>query len=381
MTYFIAVIYFIIFCIVLRIFDRVNPKALMMGIMSLIALIVMSEYNGQTGLIEEKVASFVSYDMFKGGDFQIPFLVQYIFAYVPFALLDYEYSAHGMNMGIQAFSFLLGVQYVFKGKIHWLLPVFMLFPSYFHYSIFGLRDPMISLVTLLIVISAINTDKKRFVQICIAFAVVSIGLRPEFSMIILGFAGVRLFVDASKRQRIFIFILGLIGLYGLLLVMPIAFGLSSTGSAINNVDLMVQFNELRANRRLGQEYGDGSHILGGQLYSYDFLVRYPIQVLASFVAPLPVDIRGALDLLAFGESVLFCFIVFLAAKKARLNRTALVLFLCGAAYMVLQAIFAANYGNILRVRYPAFIFFLAASVSSGALSSIPRKRVRRSARN
>ena len=362
MTYFIAVTYFLILCMLLRAVDRLDPRSFMMGIGTLFLLVLFSEMNGQIGLIEEKVASFVSYDMYKGESIQVPFLLQYILAYIPFALLDYEYSAHGMNMGIQAFSFLLGVQYVFRGKLNWVLAIFLLFPSYYHYAIFGLRDPIINLVSLLIVVSAIKATKFQFVFICVFFAAIAIALRPEFSMIILGFAGVRLFVDAKSKQKITIFILGLVGLYVMLLVMPIAFGISSTGSAVGNIDLLVQFNELRANRRLGTEYGDGSHILGGILYSFDFYQRYPIQVAASFVAPLPVDIRGSLDILAFAESVIFCFVVFIALRRARDNRLAMILFLCGAAYMLLQAIFAANYGNILRVRYPAFIFFLAAAV-------------------
>ena len=65
-------------------------------------------------------------------------------------------------------------------------------------------------------------------------------------------------------------------------------------------------------------------------------------------------------ILAAIDSLVFCFIVYLAFLKIRINRNAKLLFFCGIIYMLLQALFAFNYGNLLRVRYPGYIFFLAA---------------------
>jgi len=323
-------------------------------------------------LIEEKVASFVSYDMYKGFAFQLGFLVQYVLAWIPLTLLDDEYVAHGLNIGLQAFIFMLGARYIFNLKPSVKLLIFMLFPSYYHYAIFGLRDPLINLVATTIAIGALHLNKRDFILLCLSMSVLSIGIRPEFSLIIVGFAILREFFDSTGRRRFFIGFCALGGLYAALSIMPIAFGLPSSGNPVQNIDTMTQFNELRNARRLG-EYGSGSHILSGTLYSYPFLVRYPIQVAGSFLAPLPIDIRGSLDLIAFAESLIFCAVVLWAIKVHTKNERATLLFWCGMVYMLLQAIFAINYGNILRIRYPSLVFFLTAIVAAETLKVIRPK--------
>jgi len=164
---------------------------------------------------------------------------------------------------------------------------------------------------------------------------------------------------STKWQRFALIMMSGFVIYAALLVLPLAFGLPSTGSALNNINAMVQFNEFRSGRHLGED-GSGSHILGGQLFSYPFLIRYPIQIVVSFVAPLPFEIRGGLGAIAFIESMLFCFVAYLGLSAARVDRTARFLFFCGLIYICLQALFAFNYGNLLRVRYPSYIFFFAA---------------------
>ena len=337
----------------------------------LLVLSLVSILNNETGFIAEKVASFAAYDIYQGTNFTLGFFVQYILLWIPFELFDDKYAAHGLNMGLQAFTFMLGARFVFNMKSSWMLALFTLFPSYYHYSIFGLRDPLINLVVVLVVIAAMRQNTKQFVITCMALSVLSIGIRAELSMILMGFAGIKMYFDVSGAKRLLLILAGIAALYVALLILPLAFGVPSTGSVAGNIDSMVQFNELRNERRLG-EYGSGSHILGGALYGYQFGVRYPVQIGASFLAPLPVDIRSSLDALALFESVLFIFAAFCGYKAARLNQTSLILFCCGIAYMLLQAIFAINYGNILRVRYPCLIIFLCLLYTSPS----PRDRTR-----
>lgn len=375
MKYLIAGGYFCFFCAALYIFGRINIRSLIYGLVMLTALILFSVFNDSSAFIDEKVASFVSYDMYKEGRFTLTFFVQYILAWIPIAVLDYEYSAHGLNIGMQAFVFMLGAQYLFGVKASWQLFLFSMFPSYYHYAIFGLRDPLINFVAVIVAIGALNLGRQQFVLLCMGLSILSIGIRPEFSLIIAGFAGLRLFFGGTRKQKIVIGIVGLAGIYAALLVMPLAFGIGTTGSAAGNIEAMISFNELRNARRLGGD-GSGSHILGGSLFSYPFPVRYPIQAVASFVAPLPFEIRGQLDLLAFGESTIFCFVAALALRAAWKHPEARLLFACAMAYMLLQALFAFNYGNVLRVRYPALVFFLATTVAP----DVVRARAGRSAR-
>ena len=377
MKYVLAISYFTLFCVVLRTVRPLTATMLVYGAAMLFLLGTASALNDSTGLIDEKVASFVSYDMFKGGQFQTTFFIQYLLAWIPFEILDYEYTAHGLNIGLQAFIFMLGAVLIFDLKPGWKLLAFSLFPSYFHYAIFGLRDPLINLLAVTIAAGALKLKPRQFILLCAGASVVSLGIRPEFSLIIAGFGVLGLFFSAKPKQQVVIALLSLATLYGALLVMPLAFGLPSTGSVDGNIELMTRFNELRNERRLG-EYGSGSHMLGGALYSYPFPVRYPIQVAGSFLAPLPMDIRRGFDILAFAESLMFCLIVVLAARKHRVNEPATLLFWCGIAYMLLQAIFAINYGNVLRVRYPCLIFFLTSLVAADQVQSrrgtMPAKR-------
>jgi len=366
MKYAIAFCYFATFCTLLRFFGRFENRSIFYGVAMLCALSMFAVLNDMTGLILEKGASFISYDMFKGDALLTTFYLQYLLAWIPFQLLDYEYTAHGMNIGLQAFTFLLAAQYIFGMKTSWKLLAFSLVPSYFHYSIFGLRDPLINLIVTTIAIAAMRLDAKQFVYLCLVSALMCMAVRPELSLIILGFACLRVYFDATKWQRVTLILLSGFVVYASLIVLPLAFGLSSTGSALNNIDVMVQFNEIRSERHVGTD-GSGSHILNGQLFTYPFLVRYPIQIFVSFVSPLPSEIRGMLGAIAFAESILLCFVAYLAASAARTDSTARFLFFCGLIYIFLQALFAFNYGNLLRVRYPSFIFFFGAIACSDLL--------------
>jgi len=380
MIYVLALIYFSIGIACTAFVGRISLKPLMIGASFLLLICIFSVLNTTYGMIDEKVASFLSYDAYKNNRFNLTFFVQYLITWIPNALLDFQYTAHSLNIGLQAFIFFLAAQYLFKtSNTKWQLLALLIFPSYYHYAIFGLRDPLIALTTLIIVIGAIRLSSARFVYLCLILSVINIGIRPEFSLIIVGFGVLRLFFLASRRTKYVIAVAAVCALYGALLLMPLAFGIQNTGTVNGNIENMVLFNELRNERRLGGD-GGGSHILGGNLFQYPMIVRYPIQLASSFIAPLPFEIKGALGYLAFAESLLFAFVAVMAFRMAKLNSTSLFLFCCGFGFMALQAFFAINYGNILRIRYPAFIFFLAATLPLEYKYSRPKLRKSRNMR-
>lgn len=370
-----AIGYFTVFCLLLRLWKPITSRALTVGLSTFVVLVGLVYLNDSQEIIAEKVASFVSYDMYKGIRYVNTFVIQYILAYIPFKLFDYEYTAHAMNIAIQAFVYLIASQYIFKNKLSWKFAIFLLFPSYYHYAMFGLRDPIINFTAVLIVIAIFNTNQKGFVLTCLILSLMCLFVRPEFSIIIIGFISISLFLNSNNITKFMIVVGSGIMLYVMLLLMPYAFGVDSSGSALGNIEIISNFNESRALRNVDRVYGSGSQILGGGLFSLNWFVRYPIQLVASYVAPLPMDIRGGFDYFAFMESVVFCFVVGYSFLRRKINSRSELLFWCGFIYMALQAIFAANYGNILRIRYPCLIFFIGALVAADF--SFTRRKSRR----
>lgn len=369
MKYALALAYFSTFVGFTSLVFKIKLRAIGIGCVCLLMLFSISLLNDTFGFIEEKVASFVSFDMYQGHVNTQTFLVQYFLAYVPFTLFQYEYTAHALNMGLQGFIFVLGMQYIFYDKPGRWIYLFLLFPAYYNFSIFGLRDPLVNLICTLLVITVLARKKSEvFPVVCILMSFIALGIRPEFSVMLIGFVGIYLYTISSRYQRLAILIVGSVAFYYALLFLPLAFGIRSTGSALRNIEIIAQFNELRHDRRIGGD-GSGSHILDGALYSFPMIFRYPIQVASSFIAPLPFEIRGGAFVFAFIESLVFSFTAFFAAKRCTSNPQSLLLFSCGMLYMLLQALFAINYGNILRIRYPCYIFFLGSIVSARKLDS------------
>ena len=362
MVFALALLYFIVLSTIMGLFVKITARSFFIGLLSLLLLSAIQILNSFYNFIPEKIASFISYDAFKYDEFRLTFFVQYLLAWVPMQIFDFAYTSHSLNIAIQSLIFLIGAHFLFTENKRWQFLAFVLFLSYYHYSIFGVRDPIVALICMTIVVASIKFSLTQFYIYLMFSSFVCLGIRPEFSLVILSFGALRYYLASTFKVRVVLFLLGLVGLYGALLVMPYAFGISASNSVISNIETMINFNELRAARRAGGD-GGNSHILSGNLFQYPFLVRYPIQVVASFVTPLPFEIRGSIfDLLAMIESILFCWVVYASFRMRNYSAINSYLFYCGLLYMFLQAIFAVNYGNILRMRYPLYIFFLASTL-------------------
>lgn len=352
----ISTIYIYFFIVMLKLCG-VNGRFLMYGLLYWLLLLVMFQINVSFELIDEKLASFHSFEMYLGTRYSNSFLVQYILALPMFSLFESEYTAHALNIALQSLFFVLFLHLVGSRHLKIALAGLLLYPAFIHYTVSGLRDPLLNLVSLAIVYGAIVFDKTKFLFLCCVLAVVCNFIRPEYSLIIGGLIFLRYYVDLDgKKAKLITIVCGLAALYCALLVMPLAFGMPVSSNAFVNVETMIQFNTLRHDRTVGLA---STHILGGALLTYPIFIRYPIQVVASFVTPLPMDFRGGVMLFAALDSLIFCVVVFVAYLRSKLSKTATFLFYCGAVYILLQALFAFNYGNLLRVRYPSYIFFLA----------------------
>ena len=360
MLYGIAFVYLLFFLGILNYITPLDFRAVLTSLVCFFLLSVASLINNEFSIIEEKVASFVSYNNYIGLSNTLTFKVQYFLAYIPFALFDFKYSAHALNIGLQSFTFAVGVHFIFFNRPKVWMFIFIFFPAYYHYALFGLRDPLISILTVMIAIIIIYHNQKPWVITLslLSMAVLAVGIRPEFAVMIFGFLGIYYYFRLAGVKRGLLVLAGLVSLYVVLLFLPLAFGLHPSGNIDSNIQQIIAFNESRNDRRLGGD-GSGSHILGGALFSYPFYIRYPIQVLTNFVSPLPWEIRNVLTLLSFLESIVFSVVAYLAFRSRHYSPEARLLFLFGITYILVTAIFSFNYGNNLRIRYPCFVLFLS----------------------
>ena len=359
----ISLAYYTAFCILLSLRWKVKQESLFVGFSVLLLLVAVYYTNSTFEIIDEKSASFISYEMYHTGSQIRAFVLQYYMVYLPIAMFDFEYAAHALNLALHGFTVLLVYQFLFKVRLHWSFLLVLCFPGFYHYTIFGLRDPLLNILSAIVILAVIHLRHRGFTIVICICAFLSLYIRPEFSVILVGLLCVKFFLDGTRRQRVLIVFLGLVGFYFSLLVLPLALGIESTSDVSTNLQRISDFNLLRHDRRLG-DAGGGSHILGGALFSYPFFIRYPIQVVASFIAPLPFELRGGVDLLAFIESIIFTGVAILAFKHRKSSIESQFLFWAGMIYMMLQAFFAINYGNVLRMRYPCYIFFVSAVVIS-----------------
>lgn len=373
--------YYLVFILISKLFFKPKLKSVFYSLLIMATLLVLAYLNEIYVFIEEKPASVVAYQMYREGRESLTFIVQYALVYLPFLLLDFEQSAHALNVAIHGIFVLYAVQFLFVGSIGKYAWIIFVYPAYLNFSLFGFRDPIINLLMLFFVLSYLYFGKRKHIAVSSIIALLVIGLRPELTMIILGFLMLQVFLDSKGSIRMLLIFAGGALLYLMLKFLPLAFGLSPTGSIVANIDLVATLGETRGLRAVGKE-GSDSLILGGALYNFSFYMRYPIQIAASFISPLPHEIKGAAFALSFLESLYFCFIAYMAYRASKHNEYSRYLFLCGMIYMLLQAMFATNYGNVLRMRYPAHIIFVSAfmvylKLSVSANSMIPTKRMAR----
>ena len=84
MRYIIGILYILVFLGALNFFDRIRLREFSVGLFAFAILCLLSVLNVEYGLIEEKVASFVSYNIHRGLSDALTFKVQYFLAYIPF---------------------------------------------------------------------------------------------------------------------------------------------------------------------------------------------------------------------------------------------------------------------------------------------------------
>ena len=358
MKYAITLSYFLAFFAVFQLFAAIRGRALLYSISALGGLTIVAALNDHYVFIDEKIASFISYEMFARGELAYTFFSQYLINLAPLLLFDYEFTAHAVNMAIQAAAIYLLAHYFVRSNSLWLFLLLLAFPSFYHYAIFGLRDPLVCLIMVLFAVSAVRSTFAGHLTNCLLLASACAITRPELAPILVLASMFSRYREWPASRKVVVWLLLPLALYASVLVAPNLLGIRSGGGFDENLRIITEFNEIRHDRRVN-DLGGGSHVLEGELFELPLIVRYPIQVVASYIAPLPTDIRGPLYLLALLDSLVFCAVAGAAFYYRKRSPTGWYLFWVATGIMFIQAFFTINYGNTLRLRYPVFVLYFA----------------------
>ena len=311
----------------------------------------LAGYNFEAELFAQKVASEYAFRQLETSE-HVTFAVQAAANAVPFLLTGAWWAAIGTNIAAVA------VLKAYLFDEHRRLSLIMWAPAVVNFGLFALRDPLIGVCVFgltMIICRPPTRLAGRVVEIVLIL--VSASLRPESIVIYLvsRFAGMR--ERMREHPWLIIALPGLIlGLVYALTYVPVLLGLPSQTGIGQLPDLLQSFFIARADRNpTGFDTG-GGNILGGALTSMPFIVRYPIQIFTFFVLPLPFEVRSVTLLLAMLDSV-----VFIALTVAFWRRAPAPAKRFFTVYVLAVSFFAANYGNVFRLRLPAY-FIIAAGL-------------------
>lgn len=318
------------------------------GYMSLLLLAAVA--NWEFDLFPQKLASEFAYDVYKGQESirdNSTFLLQAIIGAPAFMLTDVWWAAIGTNIAVVS-----GVFY-FVHKRSPRLSLVMLAPAIINFSMFALRDPVIAANAFVVTYLFLSSEQTSLVWKQISAVFLFAFIRPENLAI---FAYAKLMTIFHQHNRTFLIYLCLPVFLGAAIGVasfaPKLVGIENT-SVADLPDTATEFYENRANR-VDDTNGGGSNILGGRLPSMPIYLRYPIQVVTFFILPLPFEIKHLGLALAFIDSIVFCAITYRSHKTCS-TKTIIIFW----TYVLIVAFFSNNYGNVFRIRLPAYFILIA----------------------
>jgi len=361
-----ALLGFAIFIELQILFDRsVNLRALCYSFAYLCVLTTIAAVNFELEIFEQKFASEFPYDVFKGQESirsNSTFILQAIVSWVAFLFTDVWWAAIGTNVALMAAVFYF--VHCRKPTISFVL----LAPAIVNFGMFALRDPVIATLSFIVTWYLISpTTPHQWIKQGLSIGLFAL-IRPE-NIAIFGYA--KLMTIAGRYTRSFWLYMAFPLLIALGVVIaafiPRMLGMQS-GSVGSLPNAANEFYEARATRHDNID-GGGSDILGGALDSKPLLVRYPVQVFTFFVLPLPFEIRNLPMALAFIDSMVFIAVALVFHRYS--SRDAIIIFW---VFVLAVAYFSSNYGNVFRLRLPAYFIMLASILQSPVTSPFSLRR-------
>lgn len=330
-----------------------------MALSAITILSLTASVNYQAGIIPQKVASEIAYDIFKGDrpwGYDQTFTVYSLITFPAFALTDSWLSSIGASIGAWASAI-----YLLYDKLGSRFRLFLFAPAILNFSIFALRDTVFGILLGATTYEMTREDRLRPIRIFLPFVCLAV-TRPESAIAILGaFAFSR--YRATDRSS-YIRPVKLAALFGGAVaatqIIPRALGFRQSFGFFSFPSRLLAFFEDRATRNEDVEQAaSNSNILRGALARMPFPIRFPLQLCAFFVLPFPFEIRSFALALAFLDSLVFITMTKRVWSLSSERHRTLVI-----SYIASVSFFAANYGNLLRLRMPVYFMFMAIVVAS-----------------
>ena len=322
----------------------------------LVIISTLSIANFELSIFAQKFASQFSFDWYLGRESPLDnstFAIPAIFNSLAFAITQSWSAAIGVNVAIVVSVF----YFVYTRNRR--LAYFALAPSIVNFSMFALRDPLIYLCFFIYTYLILKCGRSLLYIATIGFVGISLGLRPENIVIILGaFVLSYYFEISSKVVRVGFLFLALSTLVLVTPLIPRLLGLDISISIVDFYGAIDSFYISRATRWVGED-GGGSNILGGALVDLPLYLRYPIQVVSFFLLPLPWEVTSLSMALAFCDSLVFVYLSWRFHLRASFKAKALFWI-----YVLAFAFFMSNYGNALRMRMPVYGVLIAGLLRS-----------------
>ena len=347
-----AIIGYILIIELIVLFEReLNIRSVIYGFFYMLLLFAAAAANFELEIFEQKFASEFAFDVFKGRESlraNSTFLLQAVIGYPAFLVTDVWWAAIGTNIAVTA-----GVFY-FVHKRNPVLSLIMFAPAILNFCMFSLRDPVIAVIAFAVCYLFFSPDSRLlWLRQSIAMSLFAF-IRPE-NLAIFGYGKLLTIFNKHNRSALLYLsfpILLLIGV-GITAFTPQLLGVDFGGSISELPGAANDFYESRATRH--DSTGDGgSNILGGALTNMPIFLRLPIQIFTFFVLPLPFEIRHLGLALAFVDSIVFGYVYYRFHRTC--SRDALIVFW---VYVLAVAFFSSNYGNVFRLRLPAYFIMLA----------------------
>ena len=346
-----ALLGYVVFVELLILMDRsVNVRSLAFSFAYLALLTTIAAANFELEIFDQKFASEFPFDVFKQRESlrsNSTFILQAIVSSLAFFITDVWWAAIGTNVALTAAVF-----YFVHSRKPWV-SVIMLAPAIVNFCMFALRDPVISALSLAVTwLLLAPASPGQWIKQAISILLFAL-IRPENIAI---FSYAKLMTIVGRHGRSFLLYLSfplLIGVGAIIaLFIPQMLGMESQ-SVGHLPDAANEFYEVRATRHDDIE-GGGSDILGGALDRQPLAVRYPVQVFTFFVLPLPFEINNLSMALAFLDSMVFITIAYFFHRYS--SRDAIIIFWI---FVLAVAFFSSNYGNVFRLRLPAYYIMVA----------------------
>ncbi len=343
-----ALLYYSLFFVAASAIRPIKIETIAFSVIYLLILLALAVVNFELNLIEQKFASTFAYERYLGIETHINgnFLFQAWVSSLAYFLTHSWQASIGVNLALFAGLALL------MDRLRFVYILLFLSPAIVHISIFALRD-VIMAATMFFFCLYVLAQKRPNILVVIFMLVILYMQRPELIGVILITYGAIYFREFSVVQKTALIIFLVLCIVLVLPKLPILLGLPAASSILTLPDVLLTFSQARADRWTNTD-GSDTAILSGGLTAIPFLLRYPIQVFAFFISPLPIDFKGFSSLVFAIDSVIF---VWILRKFWKLADRRHKIFLM--VYILTSAFFMANYGNLFRVRMPCYLIMFS----------------------